>query len=253
MFSIQSLCVCLHACSAGPALLKQTSDILLPPPSNPALMTITSDGVVRIWIEVVLSPTFGPDVSALTKPRSPRGSPRGSPSKRSSPVKPSQSLPAQNEANLCVGLVISPVGDLVASGGSWRACWGVPQDPPGFPRVGTGARAHSVLWLTVMQTADSSSSASGPASVAASALLDARAEPKLEQTQGQLSLWAIDGLAGVVLGGAFAAAASGQLPASPVPRHLPRAMLWGQHRADLAWPGVPYVHDAALHIKHKRC
>ena len=130
-----------HVLYAGAGLPRQTSEILLPPPTNPALMTLTSDGVVRIWIEVVLSPTFGPDISILAKPRSPGGSPRGSPKKgqkTASPLPQGQaSIPS--EANLCVGLVIQPpVADAAVnqpSSGGWRACWGVPQKSPGFAQV----------------------------------------------------------------------------------------------------------------------
>ncbi|KAK9799834.1 hypothetical protein WJX73_007248 [Symbiochloris irregularis] len=77
-------------------------------------MTLTSDGSVRIWIEVVLSPTFGPDVSALHS-RSPHGSPRGSPKKKSAAASPQNPGPASSapatgpsQANLCVGLVVQP-------------------------------------------------------------------------------------------------------------------------------------------------
>ena len=284
---------CLHA---GTGLDRQTSEILLPPPSNPALMTLTSDGIVRIWIEVVLSPTFGPDLSALGSSRSPRGSPRGSP-RRKSPSQPTN-VPRHppSDANMCVGLVIQPPGQpAMASSTShhsqrvWRACWGVPQSAVGFPHAGTGARAHSVLWLVVMHTAGSETPAQPNAhaaaqqhasqqytfgqppaastslpqsSMPAAGSSSFRHLPPASQVQqshsdrttaqgashgqgsgsgdqgGSLSLWAIDGLAGVVLGGALAmAAAGGPVPSAPVSRMLPRAMLWGQHHGDLIWPG----------------
>ena len=260
-------------------------------------MTLTSDGVVRIWIEVVLSPTFGPDVTALSS-KSPHGSPRGSPRKRSAPPSPQLPGPASQQAaagpsnaNLCVGLVVqppalpkSPLGMSHDVGGQWRACWGLPQMPGGFPQSGTGARAHSVLWLIVMQAAadteqagtrqqqgsagsSNSSTALGkvqarphqptasqssdhaashlqqPAFVTQQQTSPAQAastagQPQATQGDGSISLWAIDGLAGVVLGGAFAMVSAGGPPTAPASRRLPRAMLWGQHRGDLAWPGA---------------
>ena len=98
-------------------------------------------------------------------------------------------------------------------------------------QVGTSARAHAVLWLVIMQTGK----------------LHGRTSPQADLTVNQksnqeatLSLWAIDGLAGVVLGGAFATAAGGgSVPSAPMHRRLPRAMLWGRHQGKLAWPGKP--------------
>ena len=44
------------------------SGAVLLPPAQPALLTLTADGVIRIWVEVTLTPP-SPSASASTTPK----------------------------------------------------------------------------------------------------------------------------------------------------------------------------------------
>ena len=52
-----------------------------------------------------------------------------------------------------------------------------------------------------------------------------------ETPQEKLLVWAVDGLAGVVLGGMPVGTGRGR------PLRTPRAVLWGQHSGQLTWAG----------------
>ena len=55
-------------------------------------------------------------------------------------------------------------------------------------------------------------------------------------------MWAVDGLAGVILGGVAGANTSRQV-------RKPRSLLWGSHEGQLtAWSGAPLEHMAFLYI-----
>ena len=260
---------------------------------------------------MVLSPTFGPDVSALGS-RSPHGSPRGSPRKKNAPASPLQPAPATSsapsQANLCVGLVVQPpqVQKAMQSPagvreGTWRACWALPQSPAGFPQSGTGARAQSVLWLVVVHTAGDSDSvpqqpaqqhaapgthASGSVPAAgASSMQPAQQQggphqmqqgsaisrtvkpqmqasvgsqqPAVVKAAGSMSLWAIDGLAGVVLGGAFCHGGCwrGSCPQctscqAPSKGHAMGTPPW---RPQLARSAALALHASGLHLRSMAC
>ena len=55
--------------------------------------------------------------------------------------------------------------------------------------------------------------------------------------QERLLLWAVDGLAGIVLRGPLEPGVGTRGP------RRPRAVLWGQHAGALAWPSSTQVHS----------
>ena len=60
----------------------------------------------------------------------------------------------------------------------------------------------------------------------------------------RLLVWAVDGLAGVLLGNS-----SGQ---GTRPARNPRALLWGQHAGQLSWAGLSLLRDplsAEIHLR----
>ncbi|BDA47164.1 probable DmX-like protein 2 at C-terminar half [Coccomyxa sp. Obi] len=87
---------------------------VLLPPAQPALLTMTHDGIIRIWVEVKMAP----------QPRLADGtaSPNGAPAWGAAG--------AQNASHFCVTLVIQPpAGAWDLSRGMPRVCWAVPSGP----------------------------------------------------------------------------------------------------------------------------
>lgn len=62
---------------------------------------------------------------------------------------------------------------------------------------------------------------------------DSKAEP--EGPSDQLLLWAVEGLAGVVINGI-----PNNVPGTRA-LNTPKAMLWGQHDSQLTWPGECFL------------
>ncbi|CAL5224911.1 g7676 [Coccomyxa viridis] len=134
------------------------------PPSQPALLTMTADGVMRIWVEV----TVAPPTPVLPGPVSPKEPPAKA-------QQPPKAVEAPTKSHFCTSLVIQPPP------GAWdvqlappRVCWGVPSGPE--PATRPELRAAKVLWIVGIG-----------------------ASP--DRQEERLLLWAVAGLRGVVIGG----------------------------------------------------
>ena len=108
----------------------------------------------------------------------------------------------------CQSMQTSDAGLWAPSMGSVRACWGAPGEARALV-TGSQIRAAKVLWIAAV----------GPAA-------DADGEERL-------LLWAVDGLASVVLGPVPGLGATSRT------WRTPRALLWGQHIGQLQLPGTP--------------
>ncbi|KAL0048506.1 hypothetical protein WJX82_004799 [Trebouxia sp. C0006] len=180
--------------------------------AQPALMTVGYDGMIRIWVEVTLSPSLGAP---------------GSPSRLTGPSTPTTPGTPQNlirghqlvgSSQFCMTLVVQPPnGTLIGfQPDSLRACWGMPCQEPLGPA--NRMAAGSVLWILAM--VDGSQQAKAPGS-----------KTGAQGPSDQLLLWAVEGLAGVVINGV-----PNNVPGTRA-LNTPRAVLWGQHDDLLTWPG----------------
>ncbi|KAL0019249.1 hypothetical protein WJX77_001067 [Trebouxia sp. C0004] len=180
--------------------------------AQPALMTVGYDGMIRIWVEVTLSPSLGAP---------------GSPSRLTGPSTPTTPGTPQNlvrghqlvgSSQFCMTLVVQPPnGTLIGfQPDSLRACWGMPCQEPLGPA--NRMAAGSVLWILAM--VHGSQQAKAPSSTTGA-----------QGPSDQLLLWAVEGLAGVVINGI-----PNNVPGTRA-LNTPRAVLWGQHDDLLTWPG----------------
>ena len=131
------------------------------PAWQPALLTATVDGVLRIWVEVKMATALAPQPEAPSPvalpPRTPSPSPKGSPSKLLGTTK---ALPGQaatgaaptatastQGCHFCVTLVVQPGPGAWAEGQAamLRAAWGVPLGLG--PTTDAQLRAAKVLWI----------------------------------------------------------------------------------------------------------
>lgn len=101
------------------------------PESQPALLTATEDGTLRVWVEVTLT------VSASRNPFETTSPPAALPG-----------LPGGS--HFCVTLVIQPPVNLW-SGGNLRAAWALPERGL-VVSTGPQIRASKVLWITAVAT-----------------------------------------------------------------------------------------------------
>ncbi|KAK9861889.1 hypothetical protein WJX84_003839 [Apatococcus fuscideae] len=100
--------------------------------SHPALLTLTVEGTMRIWVEVtmesVAGQSFGPALPVVGSHRE---------------------TPAPGSAHFCMSLVIeSPEGAFAKEPGSLRACWGTPLGLA--TSRGAGQRAAKVMWIVAI-------------------------------------------------------------------------------------------------------
>ena len=102
------------------------------PSSQPALLTVTADGIIRIWVEVTLTAATGanPLSAAPASPALP-GLPGGS--------------------HVCVTLVIQPPTGVWSGDAprGLRAAWGAPEGGP-LALTGSQIRATKVLWIAAV-------------------------------------------------------------------------------------------------------
>ncbi|KAA6424834.1 MAG: hypothetical protein FRX49_05008 [Trebouxia sp. A1-2] len=184
--------------------------------AQPALMTVGYDGMIRIWVEVTLSPSLGAP---------------GSPSRLTGPSTPTTPGTPQNlirghqlvgSSQFCMTLVVQPPNSTLIGfqPDSLRACWGLPCQEP----LGPANRmvAGSVLWILAM--VDGSQQAKAPGS-----------KTGAQGPSDQLLLWAVEGLAGVVINGV-----PNNVPGTRA-LNTPRAVLWGQHDELLTWPATAAI------------
>lgn len=101
------------------------------PKSQPALLTVTADGVLRVWVEVTMELATGTNPLAREAPRGLPGLSGGS--------------------HFCVTLVIQPPIGLWCSPTPrfLRATWCVP-DGGVFGLTGPQIRAAKVLWIVAI-------------------------------------------------------------------------------------------------------
>ena len=101
------------------------------PKSQPALLTVTADGILRVWVEVTMETASGANPMA---------------------TEPSSVLPGlPGGSHFCVTLVIQPPAGFWSSPlpGSLRAAWCMP-DGGVFALTGPQIRAAKVLWIVAI-------------------------------------------------------------------------------------------------------
>ena len=101
------------------------------PKSQPALLTVTADGVLRVWVEVTIEVSTGSNPLATEPLPALPGLPGGS--------------------HFCVTLVIQPPAGFWSSPSpeSLRACWCLPEG--GVSALsGPQIRAAKVLWIVAI-------------------------------------------------------------------------------------------------------
>jgi hypothetical protein len=103
------------------------------PKSQPALLTATADGILRVWVEVTMELVQGPNPLAITP----------------APLNATPGLPGGS--HFCVTLVVQPPPGVWGAGhpAGLRAAWGVP-DGGVMPFTGPQIRAAKVLWITAV-------------------------------------------------------------------------------------------------------
>lgn len=101
------------------------------PKSQPALLTVTADGILRVWVEVTMEAASGTNPLA---------------------TEPSSALPGlPGGSHFCVTLVIQPPSGFWSSPmpENLRATWCVP-DGGVFALTGPQIRAAKVLWIVAI-------------------------------------------------------------------------------------------------------
>ena len=120
---------------------EEENSALCLPESNPALLTVTEDGTLRVWVEVTLT------VSASRNPFDTTASPAALPG-----------LPGGS--HFCVTLLIQPPSN-VWNGGPLRAAWAIPEGRVA-QNTGPQIRASKVLWITAVANSKGRPNSSNP-------------------------------------------------------------------------------------------
>jgi hypothetical protein len=220
---------------------------------HPALMTVGSDGVIRVFVEVVMADIDDMMSQAAAAAAAANGSSGGgalSPTKQAAAAAAATAAPARVLSQFCLTLAVEPPpGHGIAPGAlpGLTATWARPMAAGrgGTTTTDPQQGAPRVLWLLASYCAPPpapppqphspqalpQSPTRGPGGAQPAPPPAARGAPEWVDS---VFLWAIDGLSGVVLRGI----AQNAITASKL--SVPRAFLWGGDAAAPRWrrPGA---------------
>ena len=126
------------------------------------------------------------------------------------------------------------------------AAWGAPEGAGHYPAPGQGSQAANILWLVTMHAHPGKGA---PAVTRLHAALDVTGWSLAVQAWAahqahahapvcagaHVVLWAVDGLAGVVLEPGLLGSPKGAAAHAASSKRLPRAVMWGQHDEADGW------------------
>lgn len=197
--------------------------------SQPALMTVGVDCVIRMWVEVVLtdigdSSRGGPSSAPATS----RGTTKQQQQQPTTPIsaQASEDSTPRTMSQFCLTLVIEPPSHAVVPG-VWpgmMATWVRPL-LSSSSHSGNSMSPHRMLWLVASYGTYPATSSATP-----------QQQPGMpghdripSAHKDHLYVWAVEGLAGVVLSGI----AQNAIMASKL--STPKAILWGGDESTLSW------------------
>jgi hypothetical protein len=208
-----------------------------PSQGQPALMTVGVDGIIRIFVEVVMAdiaPTLPPAAASSSTAAAAGKAAAGLTAAPGSPAAkpPAAAAAAAAMSQFCLTLVIEPPGLGPQVSGvrpGLLASWAKPLQP--HP---PGEQQSGMLWLLASFTGPDLPSQPALAAAlsgteAAAAAAAAAVGSRAASYQDQVFLWGIDGLAGVVLSGIAQNAIMSNKMSQP------KVWCWGKEGTQLRW------------------